>query len=229
MSETYYYMKEGMVNDKPIGPITLRQIAALLLQGKITARTLAMKAGETDWQRIKDYPDIADAGRQIEAERNQQQQQQAAELEQQNQVAAAEEARRQQAQQQEYQVAMQRQQALQQEQQAEATIRYEQFTSGLKQEGDSQKKFKLVWVAESDGKQLLYSKVQHILSQHGQGGWTFEHMHETVWTVRKVEFTDNPCCSCGAKQRLDYDVTENVMVIIFSVPAALADQFPDIV
>ena len=229
MNETYYYVIEGMVSDEPKGPVTLEQIATLLLRGKITPKTLALKTGDADWQRVQDYSSISAAVQQLKAERTQQLQQQAAELEQQRQVAAAEGAKRQVVQQQQQQVASQQQQVLVQQQQVEAAMRQEQFQSGLKQEGDYQKKFKLVWVAEAGGKQLLYNKVQQILSQHGEAGWAFEHMHETVWIAKKHRMINNPFCTCCAKIKEHYDLPENVMVLVFSVPAAIANQFPDIV
>jgi hypothetical protein len=233
MNETYYYVIEGMVSDEPKGPVTLEQIATLLLKGKITPKTLALKTGDADWQRVQDYSSISAAVQQLKAERTQQLQQQAAELEQQRQVAAAEKAERQVVQQQQQQAVFEQQQTQQQaqvqQQQVQSVMRQQQFQSGLKQEGDYQKRFKLVWVAEGSGKKPLYNKVQQILSQHGEAGWTFEHMHETVWVANKHRMIKNPCCVCLAKVRVDYEVTENVMVLVFSVPAAIADQFPDIV
>jgi hypothetical protein len=239
----YYYSQSGFASDTVVGPISVKELAQLYFKKELGEKTPVLKAGTQDWIELADVVEVMDIYNQAVAHRNatrEAEERKSNEL----QAAALEQARLQeQAERERQQAERERQdeenriraQLLADEQQQAAAnnlARKTAFRGAMQDAGTSDKHFKLVWVSETNGKKPLYSRVELVLQKYGVRGWNFEHMHETVWT--RQEATSPRTCEClkgtaCAPPKVNVTITENVMVLVFSVPAELAESFSDII
>ncbi|MDC0574857.1 hypothetical protein OAO39_02890 [Pirellulaceae bacterium] len=235
MPNMYYYTQSGFASDKVIGPISANALAQLYYKKELIAKTSVQKAGTQDWVELADIVEVMEIYHQAIAHQNATRQ---AEERKRNelQAVALEQARLQEQaererQEQENRIQAQRLADEQQQAAANNLARKTAFRGAMQDAGTSDKHFKLVWVSETNGKQPLYSRVEKVLQDYGARGWNFEHMHETVWTRQKAQ--KPPTCEClkgtiCAPQKVMVTITENVMVLVFSVPMELAESFSDI-
>ena len=236
MPNMYYYTQSGFASDTVIGPISVNELAQLYFKKELTAKTSVQKSGTQDWIELADAVEVMDIYNQAVAHRNaireeEQRKSNALRVAQLEQARIQEQAERER-QDEENRIHAQRLAYEQQHAAADNLTRKTAFREAMQTAGTSDKHFKLVWVSEINGKQPLYSRVEKVLQDYGARGWNFEHMHETVWTRQKVQ---NPrTCEClkgtiCAPQKVMVNITENVMVLVFSVPAELAESFSDII
>jgi L-amino acid N-acyltransferase YncA len=238
MSNMYYYTQSGFASDKVIGPISANALAQLYYKKELTAKNPVQKSGTQDWVELADVVEVMEIYHQAiarrnatrEAEERKSNELQAVALEQARLQEQAERERQDEA----NQIQAQRLAYEQQLAAAENLARKTAFRSAMQDAGTSDKHFKLVWVAETLGKKPLYARVESVLQQYGARGWNFEHMHETVWSreeSRKMQVPAPQCCNSKrtVSQRYQVTINENVMVLVFSVPAELAESFSDII
>lgn len=236
MSNMYYYTQSGFASDTVMGPISANELAQLYFKKELGAKTPVQKMGTQDWIELADAVEVMDIYNQAVAHRNTTREEeqrksnalQAAKLEQERIQEQAERER----QDEENRIHAQRLAYEQQHAAADNLARKTAFREAMQTAGTSDKHFKLVWVSEINGKQPLYSRVETVLQDYGARGWNFEHMHETVWNRQETKST--PTCQCFkidicAPKEFQVTWSENVMVLVFSVPAELAESFTDII
>jgi hypothetical protein len=246
MSNMYYYTQSGFASDTVVGPISAQALALLYYNKELTAKNPIQKVGAQDWIELADAVDVMDIYNQGVAHRNaireeegrKRNELQAIALEQERLQEQAERERQEQLQNEQDEENRIQAQRLADDQQLAATeeaTRKSTFRDALKTGGTSDKHFKLVWVTETEGKKPLYTRVETVLQQYGARGWNFEHMHETVWSREESQTMEvavpDQCCNTNrtVTQRYQVNITENVMVLVFSVPAELAESFSDII
>jgi L-amino acid N-acyltransferase YncA len=232
----YYYTQPGFAADKVIGPISANELAQLYFKKELGTKTAIQIMGSSEWIELADAAEVLDIYNRAVAHRNATREEeqrksnalQAVKLEQEQIQAQIDREH----QDEDNQIQAQRLAYEQQQAAANNLARKTAFRSALQHAGTSEKHFKLVWVSETNGKQPLYSRVETVLQEYGARGWNFEHMHETVWTRQKTQ--QSPTCEClkgtqCAPPKTVVTITENVMVLVFSVPAELAESFADVI
>lgn len=238
MSNMYYYTQSGFTSDKILGPISANALAQLYYKKELTSKTPVQKVGTQDWVELAEAVEVMEIYHQAIAHRNAiQEAEERKRLEQAKLQEQAERERQEQLQKEQDEANRIQAQRLAYEQQlaaAEEEARKAAYRRAMQDAGTSDKHFKLVWVAETQGKKPLYAQVESVLQEYGARGWNFEHMHETVWSreeTRKQQVAAPECCNAQrtVTQRYQVTINENVMVLVFSVPAELAESFSDVV